>query len=384
MSKGNFGGKNVVPGGSVLLPSNWSVGVEKGWLKKGVKCGLLILTLSYLYSMTPGGNSGGIHMFQLTNLHEIYPFEYSFIDKTGKVVIHINQYHGVRSFSDGLAAVYSANKGWGFIDKTGRVVIEQQFEEVGDFSEELAGIQLGGEWGFIDKTGRVVIEPSYDFVNGFSEGITVAAKGETVILLDKTGRTILSRNINDLELNIYENARFSEGLIEAYDNGKGKYGFIDKTGEFVVKPEFNQAGPFVEGLARVTSIVDGEEKVGFIDRSGRFMIPPQFNTDADFRRNSSDFSEGLAGLSEGLRPTVTQEEKFFYIDRKGAIVLSTDFFYAGSFHDGMAVVYNAELNKWGFINKSGKVVIPLRYDLASDFSEGLACVAIRRTKGHSR
>jgi hypothetical protein len=38
----------------------------------------------------------------------------------------------------------------------------------------------------------------------------------------------------------------------------------------------------------------------------------------------------------------------------------------------MAVVYDAERDKWGFIDKSEKVAIPLHYDLASDFSEGLA------------
>jgi hypothetical protein len=70
----------------------------------------------------------------------------------------------------------------------------------------------------------------------------------------------------------------------------------------------------------------------------------------------------------------------FIIDKKGAITLSTNFFYAGPFRDGMAVVYDAERKKRGYIDKSGKVIIPLNYDLASDFSEGLAVVAIEETK----
>jgi WG containing repeat len=68
-------------------------------------------------------------------------------------------------------------------------------------------------------------------------------------------------------------------------------------------------------------------------------------------------------------------EKFVYIDKKGAIVLFTDFFYAGPFREGLAVVYDDNKNKRGYIDKSGKEVIPLKYNLASDFSEGLACVA---------
>lgn len=307
-------------------------------------------------------------------------FKYSYIDKAGKVVIDAGKYHGVGSFSDGLAPVHLQERGWGFIDKTSIEVIEPQFEEASGFSDGLAGVQIGGRWGFIDKTGQVVIKPQYEVINSFSEGVAVVAKSNNILLINKTGQTIFSRNMNDLQLSIYERARFSNGLIDAYDPTKSKIGFMDKSGKFVIEPKFDNASPFSEGLARATIIEDGEEKVGFIDPTGQFVIPPTFNTDSDFRRNSTDFSEGLASLTENLRPTITEEERFVYIDKKGAIVLFTSFFHAGPFRDGVAVVYDSEKNKWGYIDKSGKVAIPLQYDLVSNFSEGLACVAIRETK----
>ena len=68
------------------------------------------------------------------------------------------------------------------------------------------------------------------------------------------------------------------------------------------------------------------------------------------------------------------EETFVYIDKTGEIVLATEFFYAGQFHDGLATVYNSETNRWGFIDKSGKVAIPVKYESANDFSDGLALV----------
>ena len=58
----------------------------------------------------------------------------------------------------------------------------------------------------------------------------------------------------------------------------------------------------------------------------------------------------------------------------GKIVLATEFFYAGEFHDGLATVYDAETDKWGFIDQTGKVVIPVQYQAVNDFSEGLALV----------
>jgi hypothetical protein len=245
------------------------------------------------------------------------------------------------------------------------------------FSEGLAGVQIEDKWGFIDKTGQIVIKPQYEAINSFSEGVAVVVKNGNVFLINREGQAILSRSLNDLQLNIYEGARVSEGLIDAYDPAKSKNGFIDKTGKFVIEPKFDNAGPFSEGLARVTITEGGEEKLGLIDHNGQFVIAPTFNTDADFRRNSTDFSEDLASLTEGLRPTITEEAKFVYIDKKGAIILFTKHFYAGPFRDGLAVVYDANKKKRGYIDKSGKEVIPLQYDIASDFSEGLACVAIR-------
>ena len=131
------------------------------------------------------------------------------------------------------------------------------------------------------------------------------------------------------------------------------------------------------------SVVDaggetGHGKLAYIDRSGKVIIPTPFNTDGDFERNTTDFSEGLASLSEGLARSVTGGD-WVYINRRGEIVLTTSFDYAGAFSEGLACVYDSDSNKWGFIDLTGKVVIPLRYDSVSlfGFSEGLAAVAVK-------
>ncbi len=306
------------------------------------------------------------------------PRKYSYIDTAGRIVINAGAYQRVAGFSEGLAGVYLAGAGWGFIDKTGQVAIEPQFEAGGSFSEGLAVVVVKGKSGFIDKTGRVVIGPEYDRAYSFSEGVAVAEKGDESYLIDRAGRMVLSRNNNQLWLDVSHDAKLSDGLLAAYDCAKAKVGFLDKEGHFVVEPKFIQAEPFSEGLARVTvEGADGDEMLGFIDRGGQFVIPPVFNTDAEFRRNSTDFSEGLASLTEGLNPTITEESKFVYIDKKGTMVLHTEFFFAGPFRGGLAVVYDDERGKWGFIDKSGRVAISVKYDSASDFSEGLAYVAVQ-------
>lgn len=311
----------------------------------------------------------------------MYSYSYSYIDKAGKIIIDASKYENAYSFSEGLALVYLVSNDrkmahYGFIDKAGNEVIQPQFQSVWSFSEGLAAVEIEGQWGFIDKVGQIVINPEYDSAKGFSEGVAIVSKGEEDWLIDRDGNQLFSCNGNDVALSLHEEGRFSEGLLTVYDPTAAKYGFIDKTGKFVIEPKFARASSFSEGLARVAVVVEGEEMLAFIGHHGEFVIPPKFNTDVDFLRGSTNFSEGVASLTENLRPTITEEEKFVYIDKSGTIILFTDFFYAGPFREGLAVVYDdGKSDGWGFIDKLGNVVIPLQYNRASDFSEGLACVA---------
>ncbi len=54
-----------------------------------------------------------------------------------------------------------------------------------------------------------------------------------------------------------------------------------------------------------------------------------------------------------------------------ATYASAQWKYKGDFHEGLAVVMDAN-GKYGFINKTGKVVIPCKWESAGDFHEGLA------------
>ena len=104
------------------------------------------------------------------------------------------------------------------------------------------------------------------------------------------------------------------------------------------------------------------------------MIEPKFDIDSDFLRCANDFSEGLASLIDEP-PTMEKDPSFMFVDKTGEIVLRTEFFRAESFHEGLAVVWDAESDKNGYIDKLGDLVIPLKFDSAKDFSEGLASVS---------
>src|SRR5258708_14341966 len=58
----------------------------------------------------------------------------------------------------------------------------------------------------------------------------------------------------------------------------GKWGFIDQTVRVVIKPQFDNAFDFQDGLARVTEY----RKVAFIDPTGKVVLRPGFEIGEDF------------------------------------------------------------------------------------------------------
>jgi len=147
----------------------------------------------------------------------------------------------------------------------------------------------------------------------------------------------------------------------------GKWGYINTKGEFVIKPQFDSASNFSEGLADVgifnkkLNLID---KYGYINKKGEFVIKPQFSL-------AFGFSEDFAQVQ------TYSYDKDCYIDKLGKVVFCSSSPFSEDFHDGLAMFKthgNMPDSKVGYIDKMGRVSIAPRFDGGSDFSEGLACV----------
>ena len=164
-----------------------------------------------------------------------------------------------------------------------------------------------------------------------------------------------------------------EGLLPIQQNGK--WGYINRSGEVVIKPQFDSAEAFADGLAlvryepRKKPLKPGQKKpelvegMGFIDQTGKVVI----ELDNPLHLNGESFSEGLTKYwtYEPDKGTVHG-----YIDTSGKIQIKARFTYSHSFVDGLAAAC-IDL-KCGFIDKTGEFAIEPKYIVTRPFSEGLA------------
>jgi hypothetical protein len=130
----------------------------------------------------------------------------------------------------------------------------------------------------------------------------------------------------------------------------GKWGYADKNGKVVIKPQFSRAGKFSEGLALVWTgglpltdpVATSFVKMGYINGTGHWVIHS--------RLKYYFFDE----FSEGLVPFRQQASVWGYMDRTGKIVIRPQFEWAGIFSGGIAPALLDD--RCTRIDKTGKVI----------------------------
>ena len=206
-------------------------------------------------------------------------------------------------FSEGFAPVRlkttEGNEKIGYVDRHGKFTEVDGVTEAFAFSEGLARVCKNGKWGYIDTSFKYVIAPRFRFARSFNDGLAFVGMSNDEFYVDKTGRKI----IDDYGTN---GGDFSEGLAWFRSKYTG-YGFMDTDGRVVIEPQFSYPCFFKEKLACAES--DG--KWGYIDRAGEFVIPPRFDEAEDFTE------EGFAVVKLG--------GKCGLIDRTGRIIITAKY-----------------------------------------------------------
>ncbi|MCQ2189001.1 MAG: WG repeat-containing protein [Paludibacteraceae bacterium] len=134
----------------------------------------------------------------------------------------------------------------------------------------------------------------------------------------------------------------------------GKYGYT-ANGKFVVKPKYEYATDFSDGLARVGK----EGKYGFVNESGEEVIPMTYT-------QASSFNYGVAAVKD-------QNGDAYFILPSGARLQDASYLDTKSFKEGLAACQD-ENYLYGFVNPKGQLVVQHKYNTVGWFNEGICAV----------
>jgi hypothetical protein len=149
-------------------------------------------------------------------------------------------------------------------------------------------------------------------------------------------------------------------LYPAYklvDNVK-TFGYINKSGNFVIEPTFSMASDFHEGAA----VVVLNNEYGVIDENGNILFINKAPIN-DFRNGAAIF-----------QVTAQDTTLYGYIDTKGKVIVEAKYTMASDFcKDNTAYVYNGD-GKYDLIDKEGKVLesytVDKKYDKYWSLGDG--------------
>lgn len=193
-----------------------------------------------------------------------------------------------------------------------------------------------------------------------AENSSTAGQGENA----QEAQKIEDPKITYLDKTWAELGLYSEGLIAAKDKTSGLWGYIDKTGEYVIEPAFYDAFPFSEGLAAVKTVTGF---YSFIDKMGKEVIKGEYSDVFDRFNQYKGFYKGYAHVNtkntNTTEPSGLSNAKEALIDTKGNIIKAYEGFDTKKFDD-----YE---NCGEFLFKEGDIgsaIYDFKYDKIADCS----------------
>ena len=195
---------------------------------------------------------------------------YGAVDRSGVWVIRPGEFDELWQFDDeGLAAAKLGGK-WGLIDAKGHWIIKpiseddfwiEPFNEVGT-----TAVKIGGKWGFINRRGFIVVKPVFDEIRRSHNGAYLVQIGGQGVLVDGRGHYLLRTKFSVL-------TEFdSEGFALAWQSDKSF--LINRKGKPMFANRFEDIGIF-DGRGWAPAKSGG--KWGAIDTSGNWIVKPTFD-----------------------------------------------------------------------------------------------------------
>ena len=350
--------------------------------------------------------------------------EWYFIDQNGKKPFS-QTFEQIGEFHKGVYPVLKNGK-WGLIDNKGEFVLKPIYDKIRDGAEGLFAFYYNKYWGFINLKGKVRIKPIYDTVDKFENNISKVVKDDKWGAINRKGKIVfplendeliwvISKDFfttSDNDLNkILKNSKgealdtipmfgFTSDKKEySYFKENGKYGYLDKKGRVLLKPQYDRVTSFNNGIAGIKSdsiwyfinkkgkrinsinyqeiehlsddlfIVAQKGKKGVINSRSKELLKMEFI--AVIPRIVGNYLCAMKSHEEGYKLFKMNGQIFsdyqIHIGKHKSI-LDQDF------NSGLIPAYKIidKKRRLGYMNKFGEIIIPLIYEYGLPFNLGQA------------
>jgi len=192
-------------------------------------------------------------------------------------------------FSEDKLAVHIAKSKWAYIDIDGNI-ISQGYDAASNYSDGFAVILKDGKWKMLDNDSKlfdlsfedIKLQPSGNYA---FEDIALAKENGKYGFYNKS----FSKKLNDFACDDIDIVTGDNLVAFKSDD---KWGFVNTSGKVIIKPMYENARSFSNGLAAVSI----DDKWGFINKSNELVVPCKF-LDAQY---VSSKGTALVSVNEGL------------------------------------------------------------------------------------
>lgn len=128
-----------------------------------------------------------------------------------------------------------------------------------------------GLWGFVTRPGVFVIEPKFYKTREFKHGLAAACKSNGTKVV-KHNKYYITGGGDYNDLSSAQQRKYDSGVSREKVRLSGGWGFVDSTGEWVIRPSLDSAGDFseqeIDGKKVIVSLVVKGNKRWWMDRNG--------------------------------------------------------------------------------------------------------------------
>lgn len=226
-------------------------------------------------------------------------------------------------------------------DKVRNILLDEAVIETKNdyFENGVATVNRDGRYGLINAKKQLIVPCIYKYIDiyQYADGLIPAVSPmDHLGYIDLTGKIMIPFYFDDLSTFDFWPAKFNNGYAIA--SVDGKWGVINKSGDFVVPNKYGEIFNTNVGLFGVFAEGNySSGKLGFVDSKGNEVVPCIYECwNSDYEEDEVPpcyftFSDGVIALAK--------DGKYGCVNTEGKTVLPFIYDYIGNFYDGKAKAY---------------------------------------------